>query len=101
MLFSDNVASGRTLNAAATASGDSMTTESCINFCDSRGYMYAGTEYGVSARDFFGSDSASFPFPWYALVPSLGSYQMKVYPGYCSVCRPVILARRLISSSPI
>ncbi|EKM74831.1 hypothetical protein AGABI1DRAFT_95324 [Agaricus bisporus var. burnettii JB137-S8] len=45
--YTDNVASGRTLNAAATASGDSMTTESCINFCDSRGYMYAGTEYGA------------------------------------------------------
>ncbi|KAF7761034.1 hypothetical protein Agabi119p4_10443 [Agaricus bisporus var. burnettii] len=50
--YTDNVASGRTLNAAATASGDSMTTESCINFCDSKGYIYAGTEYGVSVQEF-------------------------------------------------
>ncbi|KAF5348257.1 hypothetical protein D9756_010540 [Leucocoprinus leucothites] len=45
--YVDNVGAGRTLNAANTASGTSMTTESCIQFCGSKGYIYAGTEYGA------------------------------------------------------
>lgn len=36
--------SGRTLNSASTSSG-SMTVESCINFCQGKGYSYAGLEY--------------------------------------------------------
>lgn len=50
MHHSDNLAAGRTLNANGYTSGDSMTIESCINFCDQKGYIYAGTEYGVSAH---------------------------------------------------
>lgn len=35
----------RTLYSLSNAA-DSMTTESCISFCSSNGYPYAGTEYG-------------------------------------------------------
>ncbi|CCA72850.1 hypothetical protein PIIN_06786 [Serendipita indica DSM 11827] len=34
----------RTLNAMSFTS-DSMTVESCVNFCDGHGYVYAGLEY--------------------------------------------------------
>ncbi|THZ01447.1 WSC-domain-containing protein [Aureobasidium pullulans] len=36
--------SGRTLNSASTSSG-SMTVETCIAFCEGKGYSYAGLEY--------------------------------------------------------
>lgn len=39
----------RALGAASYADGSSMTTESCINFCASNSYVYAGTEYAVRA----------------------------------------------------
>ena len=42
---SDNVG-GRTLSAATFASS-TLTTESCISFCSSHNYIYAGTEYAV------------------------------------------------------
>lgn len=34
----------RTLNAAATA-GATMTEESCVTYCNTNGYIYAGVEY--------------------------------------------------------
>lgn len=37
----------RTLQGAAQA-GPTNTIESCIAFCESKNYVYAGTEYGVS-----------------------------------------------------
>ena len=43
--FSDNVG-GRTLSAASFASS-TLTTETCIAFCSSNNYIYAGTEYAV------------------------------------------------------
>lgn len=51
-----------------------MTDEFCINFCDSKGFIYAGTEFGVSLKNLFGQGSTSFPFPsLYPLIPRLGS----------------------------
>lgn len=35
---------GRTINEAITT-GAQMTAETCIAFCDAKGYAYAGTEY--------------------------------------------------------
>lgn len=37
----------RTLGASSFASGTTMTTESCIAFCDAKSFVYAGTEYSV------------------------------------------------------
>ncbi|WVQ99770.1 hypothetical protein IAU59_006912 [Kwoniella sp. CBS 9459] len=37
--------SGRALASASTAS-DSMTIETCLNFCQDKGFQYAGIEYG-------------------------------------------------------
>lgn len=45
---SDNVGA-RTLSAASFVSGDNMTAAACINFCDSKNYIYAGTEFSVRA----------------------------------------------------
>ena len=45
---SDELDAGRTLNAASTVNGTSMTVELCIQFCDTEGFIYAGTEFGVS-----------------------------------------------------
>jgi hypothetical protein len=51
-----------------------MTIEFCINFCGSKGYIYAGTEFGVSVKNLFGRGSTSFPFPSLCpLISSLGS----------------------------
>jgi len=47
---SDELDAGRTLNAANTVNGTSMTIEFCIQFCDTGGFIYAGTEFGVSAH---------------------------------------------------
>ncbi|KAL2141040.1 hypothetical protein VTI28DRAFT_2930 [Corynascus sepedonium] len=38
---------GRTINAAAYTDGDNMTTEACLDYCASKGFPYAGTEYSV------------------------------------------------------
>ncbi|KAL2199244.1 glyoxal oxidase like protein [Corynascus similis CBS 632.67] len=38
---------GRTINAAAYTDGDNMTTEGCLDYCASKGFPYAGTEYSV------------------------------------------------------
>ncbi|KAH6905304.1 copper radical oxidase [Coprinopsis sp. MPI-PUGE-AT-0042] len=38
---------GRALTAATYASGEAMTIQSCINFCDAQGAIYAGVEYSV------------------------------------------------------
>ncbi|KAL2134895.1 hypothetical protein VTI74DRAFT_10530 [Chaetomium olivicolor] len=38
---------GRTLNSANYADGAAMTIEACLNFCHSKGFPYAGTEYSV------------------------------------------------------
>ena len=37
----------RALGAASYASGTAMTTEACINFCASKSFVFAGTEYAV------------------------------------------------------
>ncbi|KXN83001.1 Putative fungistatic metabolite, partial [Leucoagaricus sp. SymC.cos] len=57
--YIDNLANGRTLNAASAASGDSMTIESCIRFCDSKGFIYAGTGFGVNCDNFIKNGGAS------------------------------------------
>ncbi|KAG5643834.1 hypothetical protein DXG03_009565 [Asterophora parasitica] len=44
---SDLVNGVRTLAASNYASGTAMTTAACISYCDSKGYIYAGTEYSV------------------------------------------------------
>ena len=36
---------GRTINAAAYTSNTAMTVESCVSYCASNGYQYAGVEY--------------------------------------------------------
>lgn len=36
---------GRTIGAAGYASATAMTAESCISFCETRGFAYAGVEY--------------------------------------------------------
>ncbi|KAK5663389.1 hypothetical protein OQA88_3817 [Cercophora sp. LCS_1] len=38
---------GRTIGAAGYANGTDMTIESCIGFCETRGFPYAGVEYSV------------------------------------------------------
>ncbi|KAK0632014.1 hypothetical protein B0T14DRAFT_490452 [Immersiella caudata] len=38
---------GRTIGAAGYADGEDMTIESCIAYCDTRGFAYAGVEYSV------------------------------------------------------
>jgi hypothetical protein len=40
----------RALDGASYADSSNMTTESCINFCASNSYVYAGTEYAVRAH---------------------------------------------------
>ena len=35
----------RTLNAASYTNNTGMTDESCISYCNTLGYIYAGTEY--------------------------------------------------------
>jgi hypothetical protein len=42
--YSDNVGGIRTLSSNSEA-GDYMTEETCINFCNGLGYIYAGVEY--------------------------------------------------------
>jgi WSC domain len=42
--WTDNVNS-RSLYSAAYTDGTAMTEESCIAFCSSKGYVYAGVEY--------------------------------------------------------
>ncbi|KAF9465644.1 copper radical oxidase [Collybia nuda] len=44
--YTDNVGV-RTLSGATFASGTTMTTASCIAFCDSKSFIYAGTEFSV------------------------------------------------------
>ena len=36
---------GRTINSAAYTSNTAMTVESCVAYCTSNGYQYAGVEY--------------------------------------------------------
>lgn len=48
---------GRTINDASYADGEKMTTESCLAFCTSKGFPYAGTEY--SQECFCGSSLAA------------------------------------------
>ncbi|EAQ93303.1 hypothetical protein CHGG_01538 [Chaetomium globosum CBS 148.51] len=48
---------GRTINSASYADGEDMTTESCLAFCSSKGFPYAGTEYSVEC--FCGSSLAA------------------------------------------
>ena len=38
---------GRALNSANYNDGSAMTDESCINFCNGKGYNLAGTEYSA------------------------------------------------------
>ncbi len=45
MVRSDGAATGRTLNGPGYANGTAMTQESCVTFCDSQGYNFAGVEY--------------------------------------------------------
>lgn len=42
--WTDNTGGQKALSGAATAS-DTMTIELCINYCDGKGYNYAGVEY--------------------------------------------------------
>ena len=42
---SDGVNGQRTLGAASYSDNAAMTDESCIAFCSSKNYVYAGTEY--------------------------------------------------------
>jgi hypothetical protein len=42
--YTDNVNS-RSLYGAAYTDGTAMTEESCITFCNDKGYAYAGVEY--------------------------------------------------------
>lgn len=42
---SDDSPNGRTLASASFTNTTSMTTESCIDFCDAQGFVYAGTEW--------------------------------------------------------
>lgn len=42
----DNVGA-RTLSGASFVSGTDMTIEACINFCDEKSFIYAGTEFSV------------------------------------------------------
>ena len=44
LVHRDNV-QGRALTAAAYTSTTDMTVESCISFCDGKGYIYAGLEW--------------------------------------------------------
>lgn len=48
---------GRTLNGGGYADGNNMTIESCIAYCSSHGFQYAGTEYSVEC--FCGSGLAT------------------------------------------
>lgn len=45
-LFSE-ATNGRALNSASYDDGSAMTDESCINFCNGKGYNLAGTEYSA------------------------------------------------------
>ena len=75
---SDELDAGRTLNAANTVNGTSMTIEFCIQFCDTGGFIYAGTEFGVSA---------------YPLLPPLIYSLLHLCPPLCTMChRFIILA---------
>jgi hypothetical protein len=38
---------GRTINAAGYTDAAAMTIESCLNYCTSKGFPYAGVEYSV------------------------------------------------------
>ncbi|KAL2271185.1 hypothetical protein VTJ83DRAFT_556 [Remersonia thermophila] len=48
---------GRTINSASYADGTGMTIESCIAYCESNGFPYAGTEYSVEC--FCGAELAA------------------------------------------
>ena len=45
VFLSDNVDGGRTLAAATYTNTTSMTVESCVGFCNSQNYIFAGIEY--------------------------------------------------------
>ena len=47
---------GRTISAASYSNATTMTIESCINYCGTRGFRYTGVEYSVEC--FCGSDLA-------------------------------------------
>lgn len=53
--YIDGNAGGRTLASASFTNTTSMTTESCISFCDAQGFVYAGTEFSQECYcgDFF------------------------------------------------
>ncbi|KAI5212235.1 WSC-domain-containing protein [Aureobasidium subglaciale] len=55
----DNLSS-RTLNSASTSS-NSMTVESCISYCEGKGYSYAGLEY--ASQCYCGNSVASDRLP--------------------------------------
>jgi hypothetical protein len=48
---------GRTINSAFFEDADGLTIESCLAFCASKGFPYAGTEYSVQC--FCGSSLAA------------------------------------------
>jgi hypothetical protein len=48
---------GRTINSAGYADGAAMTIQSCLAFCQSKGFPYAGVEYSVEC--FCGSSLAA------------------------------------------
>ncbi|KAK1834732.1 putative fungistatic metabolite [Podospora conica] len=48
---------GRTIGAAGYASATAMTIQSCVSFCETRGFAYAGVEY--STECFCGNTMAS------------------------------------------
>ncbi|KAI9826107.1 MAG: hypothetical protein M1832_000556 [Thelocarpon impressellum] len=61
--YTDGVGGQRTLSGAAYASNMGMSNVACINYCDERDYVYAGTEY--SSECYCGNtlSAASGPAP--------------------------------------
>ena len=50
---SDPNTTGRTLDSASFTNTTGMTTEACIGFCDTQGFVYAGTEFAQECCMFF------------------------------------------------
>jgi hypothetical protein len=75
---------GRALTGPNYASGDAMTIQSCINFCDAQGAIYAGVEYSVRvnpadllrlALAFAIIDSLMF-FPFFRIINRLNAVSL-------------------------
>jgi hypothetical protein len=62
--FSDNVGGSRTLTEATYTNTTGMTDESCIAFCTTGGFIFAGAEYAQECCEFFFPVTCHYPFTY-------------------------------------